>query len=278
MDSPTIKLATPAHHSRLLTIPGEIRNRIYEIALDGSTDNDPPRSFSARHRTDKWSEIDGAFMGLTQVCHQLRAEFLPIHRARVKIFIYINSLAGYLQDSVFKVYGDISLARGNIVIDMAYRRYSGSPDFRDLMLLCAQAPQFQVVFAESIGVSPLISKTIFHANKWPAWHEYIARKSISIRSNMDWFPHNDWERACIYYNRKDVRIDNLILAVKPEFAKEWMYTYRPNKPTQADLEECHEWRRGLGLDPATPLHPIAEKLVRQNEHIPYPDFERKAGV
>lgn len=217
-------------------------------------------------------------MGLTQVCHQLRAEFLPIHRARVKIFIYINSLAGYLQDTVLKVYGDLSFARGNIVIDMAYPRYSGSPDFRDLMLLCAQAPQFKVSFAEGIGVSPLIYKAILHANKWPAWHEYIARKSISIRPTLDWFPHNDMYEACIYYNRKDVCIDNLRLAVKPEFAEEWMYTYRPNKPTQADLEECHEWCRGLGLDPTTPLHPVADNKARQNDHIPDPDFERKAGV
>lgn len=64
------------------TTTAELRNRIYSFACEEGT-------ISLKRVRDPapiaWRDIKRQFLGLTQVCHMVRSEFLPIYRAQTKV-------------------------------------------------------------------------------------------------------------------------------------------------------------------------------------------------
>ncbi|KAF2832506.1 hypothetical protein CC86DRAFT_401273 [Ophiobolus disseminans] len=85
----------------LLRLPGEIRNRIYEFALEPNDTTIFRPYTSPMNPKSPWKNIITAghtrlFYALTQVCHRIRTEFLPIYWAKNTVHVYHTDLHAYI--------------------------------------------------------------------------------------------------------------------------------------------------------------------------------------
>ncbi|KAI4926254.1 hypothetical protein J4E85_006546 [Alternaria conjuncta] len=136
--------------SPLLKLPGELRNCIYNYAQD-------PRDVRLIHKPARQHEqtntTERQFFGLTQACRQLRAEYMPIHRAQTKAHIQCQDSVSYIKTFISSSGADPKIARGNVIVhlpDLWYESRGASSTQRDIIqviYLCRSAPQVNVAFA-----------------------------------------------------------------------------------------------------------------------------------
>jgi hypothetical protein len=90
--------------SPLMKLPGELRNRIYEMAIQDSTEEylrikHKSIMVTRRYKTGKaWTNAhkQRTYMGLTQACRLLRQESAPLYIRARKVWIFPSSLRPYL--------------------------------------------------------------------------------------------------------------------------------------------------------------------------------------
>ncbi|KAF2993454.1 hypothetical protein E8E13_002209 [Curvularia kusanoi] len=94
-------------HSRLLAIPGEIHNLIYEFIIEKALSRTQLKFTDVKEHPDSirltrkpgheqdWPNLLRISVGLTQTCRQLRQEFLPIHQACVTVRVTKKDLPEY---------------------------------------------------------------------------------------------------------------------------------------------------------------------------------------
>ncbi|KAH6625851.1 hypothetical protein C7974DRAFT_414333 [Boeremia exigua] len=135
--------AVVAQTSRLLAIPGEIRNRIYELAIEDANawqdeDFDHITHYYQRQNalldqrrrnvpllrktssaSQDWCSPKRPYLGLTQVCRQLRAEFLGLH-SNIRICVALEATADYLNDVVAMQANDPESAVGCIDVRISF--------------------------------------------------------------------------------------------------------------------------------------------------------------
>ncbi|KAJ8116483.1 hypothetical protein OPT61_g2108 [Boeremia exigua] len=222
---------------RLLTIPGELRNRIYRALLTHKTslrNDDLPRlvprrgsdNVSTRAATNDWTGCQRNAYGLTQCCRQIRKELLPMYRTHTKIRIDIRNLQDYLFDIIHHKTSNSTQIHGNISIDLTK---ACRIDFRDVLLLRDSAPNLHLEFTHPEPDSDMMS-ILLDAQRWPQFHSYVAEKTTKIMllidsddyivlcgggedSDDDWEPDPSWPypftQGCFVH-------------VKNEFADDWM--------------------------------------------------------
>lgn len=161
MAMPLAQVVTP-QSSRLLAIPGgkrlssrpsdlrpkfsrEIGNRIYGLAVDGallqpkilsqpfSHDQSHPERLTrtnagAHFPPHEWHLLQKSFLGLTQVCRQLRKELLPIHQSQITFIVSAHDLQAYVTTFVV----DLKIARAIVRTPR-----SRIINIRDILLRCA---------------------------------------------------------------------------------------------------------------------------------------------
>ena len=130
----------------------ELRNCIYNYAQD-------PRDVRLIHKPAQQHEqtntTERQFFGLTQACRQLRAEYMPIHRAQTKAHIQCQDSVSYIKTFILPTGTDPKQARGNVIIqlpDQWYESRGASSPQRDIIHainLCRSAPQVNIAFALS---------------------------------------------------------------------------------------------------------------------------------
>ncbi|KAF3036797.1 hypothetical protein E8E12_004744 [Didymella heteroderae] len=179
MEGVTMEGATVEQQSRFLTIPGEIRIRIYEIAVEDANacqKSDLPESDQVvedlydwamfYHRIDmlprlispkrnkyarlatpnqlkSWSGLRRTYLGLSQTCSQIRREFLPAY-SMVCTGVDLEDLSDYLRVFVVQRGGGVTDYRGNI--DIGVEANNGF-EFRDALILINESPNVRVQFS-----------------------------------------------------------------------------------------------------------------------------------
>ncbi|OAL57223.1 hypothetical protein IQ07DRAFT_627102 [Pyrenochaeta sp. DS3sAY3a] len=84
---------TTKHSSRLLALPGELRNHIYTFCIEPSS---PIRSRGPRKSTETRHSL-GQYGSLMHVCHQTRTEFSPMYFARTPVVLHQPAVNLYIQ-------------------------------------------------------------------------------------------------------------------------------------------------------------------------------------
>ncbi|KAH6625852.1 hypothetical protein C7974DRAFT_396835 [Boeremia exigua] len=240
----------------LLTIPGELRNRIYEALLccDPPVDNDSlprlvPRSnsdnVSAPTHPSYWAGFQRQAYGLTQCCRQVRKELLPMYRENTKIRIDIWDLKNYLAKVIQPATtADPELLYGNISIDVT------SPcriDLQDLLLSHNCAPHLHLEFTHPERESDMMS-ILLDADRWPQFHAYISERTTQVVVDIDF---DDFIAVCGSMDSDDDQepwpyplTQGCVLHVKREFAEEWM---REPLVFEKYRAEMGDWEIALGL-------------------------------
>ncbi|KAI8931003.1 hypothetical protein NX059_012014 [Plenodomus lindquistii] len=128
----------PNTESLLLKLPGEIRNHIYDYAVEGDGPiilrHHDPTIYLQRKYISRWDLSPSyhckecehgeslrpfnwrAYYGLTQVCRQIRSEFLPLHRTRTRVHIYQTEFRKYLDMLLELSGGQVRNVAGNVVL------------------------------------------------------------------------------------------------------------------------------------------------------------------
>jgi hypothetical protein len=75
-----------------LALPGEVRNKIYEYAAESISQ---PPTFS-KHPKRRSASQRPLFLGLTQVCRQIRTEYLPLYRSRTIHIVGVDEATKYI--------------------------------------------------------------------------------------------------------------------------------------------------------------------------------------
>jgi len=86
------------------------------------------------------------FLALTQVCRQLRAEFLPIYRSRNTVHVHYLDFQAYLDTFACPITSDPASVAGNIAIDLGHDLHDPADaeyiDILPTLMLCKNAPTF----------------------------------------------------------------------------------------------------------------------------------------
>ncbi|KAH5254204.1 hypothetical protein HBI70_194020 [Parastagonospora nodorum] len=148
----------------------EVRNLIYAyttetstVALHGPTRPDGHQE-PAPIAHAQWPHLKRQWLGLTQVCQQIRSEFLPIHREATghQVYMYLVDVPDYINifiDNHGCCDADII---GRLTIDMRRRNSNGhlnpaSVNILPLLKICLGKPpgasKFHVTFTDSQALS-----------------------------------------------------------------------------------------------------------------------------
>lgn len=232
---------------RRLTIPPEIRNRIYGLALHSAAgiDNTPilkPIKVFGPLRPLDWSTEQRQFIGLTQVCHQLRAEFLSMYQEQVNVKVDLNNIYGYVEDWVFKPDVDTEMLQGNVTIEVTKRSWV---DIHGLLLLAAAAPRLKIRFAENNLKHPEMNRLFSASKEFPKLFDCIQHKVERILPQIPsdgdgWVPlvpegSAKWTISCFR------------VYIKLEYAEEWMVKGFTDEDPLNWTELRDDWSSSLGV-------------------------------
>ncbi|KAJ4986713.1 hypothetical protein SVAN01_07772 [Stagonosporopsis vannaccii] len=225
--------------SPLLALPGELRNRIYTLALcDILTRPTLPglahpkrlalTTREAQLLTRNWRLFRRSCLGLTQTCRLLRAEFLPLFRAGVPIHVRTSELEAYI-----KVFGQ-PLNVGWIRVEMCDGE--GEVDVKDAVLYCARNPRVKLDF----GHQRLpMARLLMSPGMYGSFYAFVAKcvdRLVVVPTFVE-YAGRDGKRF------KRFLISRLEAWVKEEFGVSWMQ----REAGKQDVNWLAKWRVGLGL-------------------------------
>ncbi|KAF3036796.1 hypothetical protein E8E12_004674 [Didymella heteroderae] len=178
----------PVLTSKLLAIPGELRNRIFEAVLlyDSSIEGrDMPRlrrqqksiGASKSRQIEDWSVLRRQTYGLTQVSSSIRKELLPLYREKVAVRIDIRDLPYYVTDVILSNQNDPARVYGNISIDV---QYDCSVNIQDTILLHDRAPNLHLRFTHPGRQDNDMMSILLDAHRWPKFHAYISERTSHV--------------------------------------------------------------------------------------------------
>ncbi|XPS80266.1 hypothetical protein M3J07_012251 [Ascochyta lentis] len=239
----------PSQTSKLLTIPGEIRNRIYELAIADVLEKatlpglaHPQRKArtirDAQSLTRNWRLFRRSFFGLTQVCRQLCEEFLPVHQSRIRITVRLSELKAYFATFVH----DTKIANIKIQLDDTI----DPTEMRDEILLCATSPRILIDFG--CNLRSRMGKVLTYPEDYVKFYEYLAEYTERILA-MPWSLKLTRQDGM---TRTSAWIAGLDVYVKKELAPVWM-----NAPlNEKNKPYLKRWRAELGLPVGIKVIPL----------------------
>jgi hypothetical protein len=175
-------------------------------------------------------------MGLTQACHQLRHEFLPIVQSKSIIGIKLHELPRYFNECIASMFQDRAVAKANIVVDSMDTPVC-KVDLLPFILFRRAAPHVSVAFDEYKAVK------LFNFEQGSKWHTYMSRcvsKVVCCVTSIGDCP-------CCYL----LHLQALVAYVKAEFTENWMSSLAESQSimygeekTPAQIDERRIWCDG----------------------------------
>ncbi|KAF2846254.1 hypothetical protein T440DRAFT_558398 [Plenodomus tracheiphilus IPT5] len=194
-------LQSESRDTSVLTLPGELRNRIYEYCTNGSP-------LTMTHQSGL-RDNTRQFRGLTQTCRQIREEYRPLYMSRnVMKFHDIKTLQGYVGDfyiSDSQLTQATEDVRGHYTGDLIVfvtNDWGLNLDIQRILIFVADFPSVRCRFMSFRGGS--IQASRLHVDEVkvalsqlngllelvassPPWHEFVravlTRASITIFSS-----------------------------------------------------------------------------------------------
>lgn len=181
------------------------------------------------------------FFTLSQVCHRLRSEFLPIYQKRTRVSIQPGDLQKYID--VFLNAPSVSLENvvGNIALTLYPREENYEDDITPLMRLAQYSTYFHATIVDHTmshgdGFVTVVNK-FFRHDEAPLLHAYLrnAVEKIELCKKSDE----------IFYK--------IHLGLRKEYWEDWMegWSYR-NRDMWMGCREVEDamvnWGTGRGLD------------------------------
>lgn len=215
----------------------EIRNNIYALALGvEATSRDGPllnwSSDLAQRDAISWSTTKRQFLGLTQVCRELRAEFLPVYMETIRVRINLDDIYKYLLEYVRVRQTPRALLKGNIVICILDepKRKEKWVDIRPLILLQAEAPGLKLGFAEK-NLKHLHMNQIFTASKkYPRLYDVIRDRAQDVSLQIS--PQYSF---LLRTRMEDDIVSCFRVYMKDIYAEDWMRHFEsPDWPHRRD--------------------------------------------
>ncbi|KAF2030274.1 hypothetical protein EK21DRAFT_112191 [Setomelanomma holmii] len=232
---------------QLLTLPGEIRNHVYTFACDHN-EVKLTRSPSCKVQENPQEELSEGrqFYNLTQVCRQIRTEFLPIYRHTSKVRLQYIDLPAYLKDCVIHP-SDEAASIGNITFDVFsdgemsdnedYRPVAdGKIDILPVMMLCKHGPNLHIrcgtIACKWCGSKSHRSdfedtlNALFRLQEHPALAEYL--KDAVAAAKLQYPPRLTFE-------------------IRGDHWKSWMKDWKAGHSVNFGNEDMKSWCEGVGL-------------------------------
>lgn len=141
--------------------------RLVHKEAPGASSSDP---------VEDWGRLQRKAYALTRVCRQIRKEFFPLYRKKVKARVDMRDLRRYLTDVVQTGVTDPTCAYGNISIDITDER---SVDLQEILLLHNRAPNLHLSFTHPERESDMMS-ILLDADRWPEFHAFVAEKTSRV--------------------------------------------------------------------------------------------------
>lgn len=215
----------------------EIRNRIYDFAQeDGKI-----KCYDDRHN---WEEPDESysslpknphqFLGLTQVCREIRHEFLPLYRARTVVCVQPYEVKDYINTILAPADVEDEDVVGDVVIDLnACEDQPTEIDIKPLLQLLSKAKRLSVKAFEYDFFG------VFHFENIGD----LAHEVLNI-TNPTLFSYYLDEAICavVLMRQPSRNYDSeLILVVNAAYWKSWMRVYDLRCD---ELDNCRgEWQK-----------------------------------
>ncbi|CAN9430071.1 unnamed protein product [Alternaria alternata] len=145
----------------LLELPGELRNRIYDLAQE----SDQVRLvYKPSLHHEQVEQTSRQFFGLTQVCRKLRVEYLPIYNAHTIVSIDCVHTASYIDTFILSAGVEPKQARGNLIVrtrtpayhDESVEERVPTQAIIDLIALSKKNLQVTIKFDNSAWFVPLL--------------------------------------------------------------------------------------------------------------------------
>jgi hypothetical protein len=175
-------------------------------------------------KSSDWSTFKRAFLGLTQVCRQIRREFLPNYESKFEAGIELAELHAYLITVVHKQMRRDSYAK----IFVIFPPGDFAVPVRDLILLCSILPEHKLCLrCTAFDMDHGRMNPIFFARHNPRWLDCVIRQASRV------------EARTISSFRGLAR---LVVYLKPEWVEEWMWR------NESTYKEVTDWRWDCGLE------------------------------
>lgn len=207
-----------------------------------------PKRISESMPADMWPWIDTKrqYLGLTQVCRQIRSEFLPLYKAQTTVSLLPVDVHDYMNTWVAPSSIDDDKIIGHVIIDV----FDEEPeqlrilDIKPLLKLLRRARHLRV---ETFDIMDWLSNNersiedtlidLYDIHNFNLFHEYMdgAMTAVEVRSS------------------EEIGVE-LIFELRPEHWESWMGEwsmpdYDPNYRIPIELEEnVVQWGRQCGME------------------------------
>ncbi|KAF3005728.1 hypothetical protein E8E13_006251 [Curvularia kusanoi] len=237
--------------SLLLALPGELRNRIYEVAVESCQDAPAHLRHISRgpfpaNRPKDWCELSRAFLGLTQTCRQIRKEFLAIHQTRVKVCVDITGIERYCSD----ILSHHEL--GNVVIEHDGSWKGGvwtdedvDINIRELILLTSRCKEMNIEWAKGIMPRDLYKVLVSPAGTYDKFLRYLAERADKAEFGAVRYCCGDDPDGRVHM------IDALLVYPNEQYVEDWM-----RQACTLPLEEWYE------AHPSNEYEPLNEETQK----------------
>ncbi|KAF2623900.1 hypothetical protein BU25DRAFT_451095 [Macroventuria anomochaeta] len=239
----------------LLKLPGELRNRIYAYTVEEST---IPLTYDMEWQP-AWTRTcirRRQFLGLTQVCRQIRFEFLPLYKTHTKVAPNTWDIYKYIDTWVAPGTSDENVL-GHVILDFMDddRGELGILDIKPLLQLARRAEGFHVEIVDVTEPNDCNSPTM------RSIEETLA--DLYDIQDMDMFyEYMDEAMTALVVRASEESGVEIIFELSPQYWEDWMGEWSkpdhdPNYRIPLELEDTVvEWGRqcGMELDRATGSH------------------------
>jgi len=226
----------------------ELRNRIYNYAQE-PRDVHLTRKPTQQH--EQTNKTHRQFFGLTQVCRQLRSEYLPMYMAQTKVHIQCVDSLLYINTFILPTGTDPKQARGDLTVQLPGQLYesrselSTQRDIIHVVNLCGSAPQVNVAFA--LGDIPLSQSRFSGRRIGRILHDLT--KPEAMPELHDFIRDSVEHLECWMYTEET---SSLRFRTKKGHAEKWMDAWShccANCPTgQESGRRMERWRGEMRLD------------------------------
>jgi hypothetical protein len=222
--------------------PVEIRNQIFDLMLEPEEATLSPLKQNFPEGVHD-PEEKRLFFAVTQVCRQLRSEFLPIYLAQNVVHVLHDHLLAYLDVFARPITNDASSTTGNIALDLLYgpdgHATADTFDLFPALMLCAKSPRLTI----QLGA--------YHC------HYYNAHVLITNEALLDGLLKIHSNDRLVAYVQEAVagikvfyRLD-MVFKIKSGHWQAWMQesdgSWLKFHPSKSLNVEFRGWQVGLGL-------------------------------